>query len=98
MSHKLKFFDGWELHEKYFPNENDHHLPLEKRVHEFCNHIAEWPFRQQRKRFRSSQNAALLQYRIPVHGSFVATVKFYENPERKIKSKYILFFHFSQVH
>lgn len=57
-------------------------MPLNKRVHEFCNFNAEWPFRQLRKRFRSSQNAALLQYRIPHHGSFVASVKFIENPER----------------
>ncbi|XP_031623478.1 corticotropin-releasing factor-binding protein isoform X2 [Contarinia nasturtii] len=77
----MAFFDGWELNGKYFPNERDHHLPLEQRTHEFCNHNAEWPFRQLRKRFRSSQNAALLQYRIPVRGSFVATVKFFENPE-----------------
>lgn len=55
---------------------------MNKRVHEFCNFNAEWPFRQLRKRFRSSQNAALLQYRIPHHGSFVASVKFIENPER----------------
>lgn len=75
---------------KYFPNEVDHHLALDKRVHEFCNDNAEWPFRQLRKRFRSSQNAALLQYRIPVRGSFVATVKFFENPERKnIDSVYV---------
>lgn len=79
---KLQFFDGWELDEEYFPNEYDHQLPLDKRVHEFCNFNAEWPFRQLRKRFRSSQNAALLQYRIPHHGSFVASVKFIENPER----------------
>lgn len=68
---------------KYFPTEVDHHLPLGQRVHEFCNNNAEWPFQQLRKRFRSSQNAALLQYRIPVRGSFVATVKFFENPQRK---------------
>lgn len=81
----LQFFDGWELDAKYFPNEADHQLPLDRRVHEFCTGNAEWPFRQLRKRFRSSQNAALLQYRIPVRGSFVATVKFFENPERKNK-------------
>lgn len=68
---------------KYFPNEIDHHLPLDKRVHEFCNKNAEWPMRQMRKRFQSNQNAALLQYRIPVRGSFVASVKFIENPERE---------------
>lgn len=79
----LAFFDGWELQGHYFPNEIDHPLPLDKRANEFCNHNAEWPFRQLRKRFRSSQNAALLQYRIPIRGSFVATVKFYDNPERE---------------
>lgn len=79
----LAFFDGWELNEKFFPNEADHHLPLDQRSHEFCNKNAEWPIRQLRKRFRSSQNAALLQYRMPVRGSFVASVKFLENPERE---------------
>lgn len=75
------------MDEEYFPNEYDHHLPLSKRVHEFCNYNAEWPIRQLRKHFRSSQNAALLQYRIPVRGSFVATVKFIENPERMSTQK-----------
>lgn len=83
---KLQFFDGWELDGKYFPNEIDHEKSLSQRSHEFCTNNAEWPFRQLRKRFRSSQNAALLQYRIPVRGSFVATVKFIENPERKFKT------------
>lgn len=59
---------------------------MSKRVHEFCNFNAEWPFRQLRKRFLSSQNAALLQYRIPQHGSFVASVKFIENPERMYRT------------
>lgn len=77
----MAFFDGWELDGKYFPNEIDHEKSLSQRSHEFCTNNAEWPFRQLRKRFRSSQNAALLQYRIPVRGSFVATVKFIENPE-----------------
>lgn len=83
MKISFQFFDGWELDKKYFPNEVDHHLPLDQRFHEFCNHNAEWPFRQLRKRFRSTQNAALLQYRVPIRGSFVASVQFFENPERK---------------
>lgn len=84
-----QFFDGWELNEKVFPNANDHHLPMNERVHEFCNHLVEWPFRHQRKTFRSSQNAALLQYRIPTSGSFVASVKFHDNPERKLQNFHI---------
>lgn len=86
---QLQFFDGWELDGKYFPNEVDHEKSLSQRSHEFCTNNAEWPFRQLRKRFRSSQNAALLQYRIPSRGSFVATVKFIENPERKFISKFL---------
>lgn len=31
----------------------------------------------------SSQNAALLQYRIPINGAFVVNVKFVHNPKRK---------------
>lgn len=87
----FQFFDGWELNKHFFPNELDHHLPLQQRFHEFCNHNAEWPFRQLRRRFRSTQNAALLQYLVPIRGSFVATVKFFENPERKylIKANYL---------
>lgn len=65
-------------------------------VHEFCNFNAEWPFRQLRKRFRSSQNAALLQYRIPQHGSFVASVKFIENPERMYRTNKKLNFFLQQ--
>lgn len=81
-----QFFDGWELNKQYFPDPNDHHIDLEHRFQEFCNDNAEWPFKHLRKKFRSSQNAALLQYRIPLRGSFVASVRFIENPERKFVS------------
>ncbi|XP_017020996.1 corticotropin-releasing factor-binding protein [Drosophila kikkawai] len=74
----MAFVDGWELNGEYFPGIKDHHRPLEERVYEFCNNYRQWPRVSNKKFFRSSQNAALLQYRIPARGSFVANVKFHK--------------------
>ncbi|XP_016988280.2 corticotropin-releasing factor-binding protein [Drosophila rhopaloa] len=74
----MAFVDGWELNGEYFPGIKDHHRPLEERVYEFCNNYRQWPRVSNKKFFRSSQNAALLQYRIPVRGSFVANVRFHK--------------------
>ncbi|KAH8384196.1 hypothetical protein KR200_002285, partial [Drosophila serrata] len=74
----LQFVDGWELNGEYFPGIKDHHRPLEERVYEFCNNYRQWPRVSNKKFFRSSQNAALLQYRIPTRGSFVANVRFHK--------------------
>ncbi|XP_017101199.2 corticotropin-releasing factor-binding protein isoform X1 [Drosophila bipectinata] len=74
----MAFVDGWELNGEYFPGIKDHHRPLEERVYEFCNNYRQWPRISNKKFFRASQNAALLQYRIPIRGSFVANVRFHK--------------------
>ncbi|XP_030556424.1 corticotropin-releasing factor-binding protein isoform X1 [Drosophila novamexicana] len=74
----MAFVDGWELNGEYFPAVKDHHRVLEDRVYEFCNNNKQWPRFSNKKFFRSSQNAALLQYRIPTRGSFVANVRFHK--------------------
>ncbi|XP_075148868.1 corticotropin-releasing factor-binding protein [Haematobia irritans] len=74
----MAFVDGWELNGEYFPSAKDHHRPLEDRVQEFCNNYKQWPRLSNKKFFRSNQNAALLQYRIPVKGSFIANIRFHK--------------------
>ncbi|KAH8382964.1 hypothetical protein KR009_006006, partial [Drosophila setifemur] len=74
----MAFVDGWELNGEFFPGIKDHHRTLEERVYEFCNNYKQWPRISNKKFFRSSQNAALLQYRIPARGSFVANVRFHK--------------------
>lgn len=78
-----QFVDGWELNGEYFPGVHDHPLSLEERVSEFCVEDRRYPYRKNKRMFRSSQNAALLQYRIPKQGSFMVSVKFHSNPDRK---------------
>lgn len=75
--------DGWEINATYFPDPHDHHLSIEERTKEFCSETAQWPAKQYRRKFHSSQNAALIQYRIPIRGSFVVSVRFIDNPSRK---------------
>ncbi|XP_058443152.1 corticotropin-releasing factor-binding protein [Malaya genurostris] len=77
----MSFVDGWELNGMYFPTEHDHAKTLDQRVEEFCNDPKLWPFKPVRKAFRSSQNAALMQYRIPISGSFVVSVRYIHNPD-----------------
>ena len=79
----IQFVDGWELNGQYFPGIHDHELTLEQRVSEFCNNPL-FPKKSYRKRkFISNQNAALFQYRIPVQGSFIISVRYLHNPKRK---------------
>ncbi|KAH8311375.1 hypothetical protein KR044_005987 [Drosophila immigrans] len=82
----MAFVDGWELNGEYFPAVKDHHRVLEDRVYEFCNNNKQWPRYSNKKFFRSSQNAALLQYRIPGRGSFVANVRFHKITQREFIS------------
>lgn len=72
-------FDGWEMNGKYFPSIHDHPLSLEQRNNEFCNDRKHYP--SYRNVYRSNQNAALIQYRIPVKGSFTIAVRHLRNPE-----------------
>ncbi|XP_067000519.2 corticotropin-releasing factor-binding protein [Anabrus simplex] len=58
----VSFVDGWELNQQFFPSAEDHSKPLNMRYREFCGP------QKQKEIFQSSQNAALVQYRIPTAG------------------------------
>lgn len=91
----IKFVDGWELNGEYFPNINDHELPLEQRVYEFCDKTTANPFTRKalrKRKFISNQNGAVFQYKIPYQGSFAISVRYVHNPKRKFfNSKNFLF-------
>ncbi|XP_049770633.1 corticotropin-releasing factor-binding protein [Schistocerca cancellata] len=71
----VSFVDGWELNRQFFPSLEDHPKPLELRYREFCG------TRKVKEVFRSSQNAALIQYRVPQRDKgFSFTVRFIKNP------------------
>ncbi|GAB0097655.1 Corticotropin-releasing factor-binding protein [Sergentomyia squamirostris] len=73
----MAFVDGWELNGQYFPGIHDHQLSIKERVKEFCNENNWFPnYQLAPKVYRSSQNAALIQYRIPLRGSFLVNVRF----------------------
>ncbi len=70
--------DGWEMGGEYFPSPDDHPLALTDRV------ISECGNRQTKKLFVSSQNAALVQYRVASHGQgFSLRVRYPKNPKRE---------------
>ncbi|XP_077281152.1 corticotropin releasing hormone binding protein [Temnothorax americanus] len=72
----LAVIDGWELNGEIFPSESDHSLSTKERTSEFCGKN-----RWYRRTFTSSQNAALLQYRIPLRGKgFVVSARYPKNP------------------
>lgn len=69
--------DGWELNGQLFPNELDHPKPMEERFYEFCG------TKKRKQVYKSSQNAALIQYRVPRRGNgFSFYVSFINNPTR----------------
>ncbi|XP_044258596.1 corticotropin-releasing factor-binding protein isoform X1 [Tribolium madens] len=71
----VSFVDGWELNGQFFPSPSDHPLPLNSRFTEFCGK------RKVKQTFKSSQNVALIQYRMPAKGtSFGFSVRFIKNP------------------
>ncbi|XP_008201043.1 corticotropin-releasing factor-binding protein isoform X2 [Tribolium castaneum] len=71
----VSFVDGWELNGEFFPSPSDHPLPLNSRFTEFCGK------RKVKQTFKSSQNVALIQYRMPAKGtSFGFSVRFIKNP------------------
>lgn len=73
------FFDGWEMNGRMFPSIDDHILALPQRVVEMCKE--RMPARH-KLRLRSSQNAAIIQYRIPVKDEgFIFRVSVEENPD-----------------
>lgn len=74
----LAVVDGWELNGELFPNEGDHSLPIKDRVTEFCGKNRWY---RSKKIFTSSQNAALIQYRVPLRGrGFVVSARYPKNP------------------
>jgi len=74
--------DGWEMNGEIFPSEGDHPLLMKDRVNEFCGRN-----RWFRKTFVSSQNAAILQYRVPLRGKgFVVSAKYPKSRRREYKA------------
>ena len=79
-----QFFDGWEMNGKVFPSEHDHSLPTAARAREMCGGggltAANVP-----PTMYSSQNAALVQFKIPTPGEgFSFRVSFVQNPDREL--------------
>ncbi|KAK3609961.1 hypothetical protein CHS0354_011795 [Potamilus streckersoni] len=72
----LAVFDGWELNNQYFPGVEDHSLPMIERYRTFCGEEAP------KTLYISSQNVALIQFRIPQAGEgFKVKVGFGINPQ-----------------
>ncbi|KAH1021912.1 hypothetical protein HUJ04_011396, partial [Dendroctonus ponderosae] len=70
--------DGWELNGELFPSPEDHSKSLKSRFSEFCGQ------RKIKQTFISSQNVALIQYRMPARGtSFSFSVRYIKNLNRK---------------
>ncbi|XP_031829810.2 corticotropin releasing hormone binding protein isoform X1 [Nomia melanderi] len=68
--------DGWELNGEVFPSETDHRLPLKQRISEFCDKSI-----GVKRSFVSSQNVAVVRYRIPKPGKgFTILARFLKNP------------------
>ena len=73
---KLQMFDGWELNGNVFPGGEDHHLSLEDRSHPICSGHGS------QHKFVSSQNAALVSFKIPTAGQgFKLRVTYRPNPD-----------------
>lgn len=71
----LSIVDGWEMNGEYFPSPQDHHLPLDERIISDCGNG------RLKSHFISSQNAAVVQYRVPKHGEgFSISVRYVKNP------------------
>ncbi|XP_025418372.1 corticotropin-releasing factor-binding protein [Sipha flava] len=71
----IAFVDGWELNGQLFPNEQDHPKPMEERFYEICG------TKKRKQVYKSSQNAALIQFRVPRRGNgFSFYVSFINNP------------------
>lgn len=75
---QFQWVDGWELNGQFFPSPRDHPVPEDDRFTEICGS-------QKIKRvFISSQNAALLQYRVPMKGKgFSVIVRHVKNQNRE---------------
>ncbi|KAG6803151.1 corticotropin releasing hormone binding protein [Apis mellifera caucasica] len=72
----VSIIDGWELNGEVFPSEMDHQLPLKQRSSEFCGKNI-----GMKRIFTSSQNIAVIEYRIPKSGKgFSLFARFLKNP------------------
>jgi len=72
----ISIVDGWEMNGEYFPSPQDHHLSLDERIVSDCGSG------RLKSHFISSQNAALVQYRVPKHGQgFSIRVRYLNNPK-----------------
>ncbi|XP_054009739.1 corticotropin-releasing factor-binding protein isoform X2 [Hylaeus anthracinus] len=72
----ISVVDGWELNGEVFPSEMDHRLPLTQRNSEFCGKSL-----RGKRTFVSSQNVAVIRYRIPAPGKgFTVYARFVRNP------------------
>jgi len=77
----VQFVDGWELNGQLFPNEQDHPKQMNDRFFEMCG------TKKRKQILKSSQNAALIQYRVPRRGNgFSFYVSFIDNPTRTYKN------------
>ncbi|CAG7819250.1 unnamed protein product [Allacma fusca] len=73
----ISIVDGWELNGEVFPSVEDHEKSFASRFHEMCG----LEMTGSEQTFVSSQNAALIQYRIPVSGQgFSIRVQHVHNP------------------
>ena len=74
-------FDGWELNGKVFPGLEDHQLSLDQRSSPLCSGRQAGPGAS----LLSSQNAALVSFKIPSPGQgFKLRVSFHPNPRRNV--------------
>lgn len=72
----LATLDGWETRGQIFPSAADHPLSMDERYNTFCGE------KKPSRMFVSSQNVALIQYRIPKRGQgFRVVIRFIENPQ-----------------
>ena len=73
-----QMFDGWELNGNVFPGEHDHSMSLDERSRAQCSGLGATSF----KKFMSSQNAALVSFKIPTSGQgFKIRVTYHPNPD-----------------
>ena len=68
-----------------FPSETDHPNTISNRFTNMCNEGSRVVEQQRKYVFLSSQNAALIQYKINPKSSFIVHVKHIRNPDRKYR-------------
>ncbi|XP_076232503.1 corticotropin releasing hormone binding protein [Calliopsis andreniformis] len=72
----ISVVDGWELNNEVFPSDMDHQLSLKQRNDEFCGKNL-----GMKKTLLSSQNVAVIRYKVPKPGKgFTVFARFVKNP------------------